>query len=87
MRDLTGKDAFEIDEGAAVGFCKELGAEGYVCEVSFTTSTAAMRMLAILIIKVAAVLGVTPRRVLCVLATVLMKEDSQTLGKESGGAG
>ena len=85
MRELTGKNAFEIDEGAAVGFCKELGAEGYVCEISFTTSTAAMRMLTILIIKVAAVLGVTPQRILCALAAVLAKEDSQTLGKEFGG--
>lgn len=76
---------FELDEGVAVGFKKELGAEGHICEVSFTTSAAAIHAIAIIIQKVAAVLGVTAQHVLCVLATVLIRpdeEESQTVGKE-----
>lgn len=73
---------FEKDEGVAVGFKKELGAEGHICEVSFTTSTAAVMAIAIIIQKVAAVLGVTVEHMLCVLATVLVQGDSQTVGKD-----
>ena len=75
---------FFKDEGVAVGFKKELGAEGHICEVSFTTSTAAVMAIAIIIQKVAAVLGVTAQHMLCVLATVLVpvkEEESQTVGK------
>lgn len=77
---------FEKDEGVAVGFKKELGAEGHICEVAFTTSTAAIQAIAIIINKVAAVLGVTAQHMLCVLATVLIRpeEESQTVGKEEG---
>lgn len=77
---------FEKDEGVAVGFKKELGAEGHICEVSFTTSAAAVMAIAIIIKKVAAVLGVTVQHMLCVLATVLVPVDSQTIGKDAGGA-
>lgn len=80
---------FEKDEGVAVGFKKELGAEGHICEVAFTTSTAAIQAIAMIINKVAAVLGVTAQHVLCVLATVLIRpeEESQTVGKDAGGDG
>lgn len=78
---------FEKDEGVAVGFKKELGAEGHICEVSFTTSTAAVMAIAIIIQKVAAVLGVTAEHMLCVLATVLMAPNSQTVGKEGTESG
>ena len=81
---------FELDEGVAVGFKKELGAEGHICEVSFTTSAAAIRAIAIIIQKVAAVLGVTAQHVLCVLATVLIRpdeEESQTVGERGSAAG
>ena len=76
---------FELDEGVAVGFRKELGEHTHVCEVSFTTSAAAIHAIALIIKKVAAVLGVTASHVLCVLATVLMQPEageSQTVGKE-----
>ena len=74
---------FEKDEGVAVGFKKELGAEGHICEVAFTSSTAAILAIAMIIKKAAAVMGVTAQHILCVLATVLIRpeEGSQTVGK------
>lgn len=76
---------FELDEGVAIGFCKELGAQGHVCEVSFTTASAAVRAIG----KVAAVLGVSVPHLVCVLASELIPAEtakSQTVGKDNPSA-
>lgn len=81
MRDLTGKYEFEFEEGAVVNFSRVTGTRGFSCSVEFTTSTAAVRALAIIIEGVAKRLGVPVENVLCKLATVLLQEESQAVEK------
>lgn len=87
MKDLTGKYEFEFEEGAVVNFSRVTGTRGFSYSVEFTTSAAEIRALAIITEGVAKRLEVPVENVLCKLATVLLQEESQTVGKEGAGSG
>ena len=77
---------FEFEEGMVVHFSRVPGTRGCDSTIDFTDSTAAVRGLAIITEDIAKRLGVPVEKVLCKLATVLIRpeEESQTVGKEEG---